>query len=169
MHKTTLLLRSFSRVCASRYFYKASECDKTEEFRLKEIRGAVFPLPHDAIERLLTGEKDVFVKFGRFLYLSSGQKLLFYDSSVHAIVGEAEIFEVLCISPADVWSKYGQRLFLSRDEFDKYVSTTPLGPRNTERAPDKIVTVCILRKPKRYSSPRKLGKRMNMIGHYLRE
>jgi hypothetical protein len=139
------------------------------EFRLKEIRGAVFPLPHDAVERLLTGEKDVLVKFPRFLCLSSGQKLLFYDSSVHAVVGEAEISEALCESPANVWTKYGQRLFLSRDEFDKYVSTTPLGPRNTQRAPDKMVSVCILRNPKRYSSPKKLEKKMNMIGRYLRD
>ena len=131
-----------------------------------KIVGAVFPLPHKTVERLLSKEKDVFTKFGRFKHLSKGQKLLFYDSSIHAIVGEAVIEEVTHADPSIVKAKYGSRLFLKSDEFDEYLSKTPLGSRSVQ---NKMMTICILKNPKRYQHPQKPAKKMNMIGHYVYE
>jgi len=132
---------------------------------LDKIVGAVFPLPHRAIERLLSKEKDAFAKFGRFLHLSKGQKMLFYDNSVQAIVGEATIEKVVHMKPSDVWAKYGHRLFVNKDEFDEYLSTTPLGPRDLK---NKVMTICLLKDPQKYANAKKPARKMNMIGHYLR-
>lgn len=135
--------------------------------------GAVFPLPHKPIERLLSKERDVFAKFGRFLHLSKGQILQFYDSDIHAIVGEAKIQKVVHMDPMNVWAKYGQRLFLNKDEFDRYISQTPLGPRNLKtsgsKPKKKVMTICVLSDPKKFRRPKKPTRIMNMIGHYLRE
>lgn len=92
-----------------------------------KIYGAVFPLPHDLTERLLSQEKDVFAKYGRFLRLSKGNKILFYDSSVHAIVGEAKVIEISFMNPTELFDKYGTRLFLNTSEFRTYKSKTPWG------------------------------------------
>ena len=132
---------------------------------MDKIVGAVFPLPGRAIERLLSKERDVFAKFKRFLHLSKGQKILFYDSDIHAIVGEAAIEKVVYMDPLTVWAKYGHRLFLNKAEFDKYLSRTPLGPRDLK---NKVMTICLLRDPKKYSHTKKPARKMNMIGHYLR-
>jgi hypothetical protein len=131
-----------------------------------KIVGAVFPLPHKMVERLLSKEKDIFAKFGRFKHLSKGQKLLFYDSSIHAIVGEAAIEEVIYADPSTVRAKYGSRLFLDSNEFGEYIAKTPLGSRDVQ---SKIMTICILKNPKRYQDPQKPAKKMNMIGHYIYE
>jgi len=132
---------------------------------LDKIVGAVFPLPHGAIERLLSKESDIFAKFGRFLHLSKDHKILFYDSDIHAIVGEATIEKVVFMKPLAVWAKYGPRLFVNKDEFDEYVSKSPLGPRDLK---NKVMTICLLRDPKKYSHAKRPARKMNMIGHYLR-
>jgi hypothetical protein len=143
---------------------------------LEKIVGMVFPFPHKTVDRLLSKERDVVSKFGRFLHLSKGQRLQFYDSDVHAIVGEAKIEKVVHMDPMNVWETYGQRLFLNQDEFDKYISRTPLGPRDlktpgSKRTPPKkkVMTVCVLSDPKKFQHPKKPTRKMNMIGHYLRE
>ena len=139
---------------------------------LDKIVGAVFPAPGKTIERLLSKERDVFAKFGRFLHLSKGQRLLFYDADVHAIVGEAKIDKVVYMDPMKAWAKYEQRLFLNKEEFDRYLSRTPLGPRDLKMwrsKAQKVMTICVLRDPKKYQHPKKPARKMNMIGHYLRE
>jgi len=88
---------------------------------MNEVRGAVFPVPHEFIERILLGERDVFVKFGRFISLSKSQKIQFYDSSVHAIVGEALIEKKEYMEPSKVWEVFGSRIFLNKDEFNEYI------------------------------------------------
>ena len=133
---------------------------------MTKIYGAVFPLPHDAVERLLSNEKDVFAKYGRFLRLSKGNRIVFYDSSIRATVGEAKISEIAFMNPTELHEKYGARLFLTTEEFRKYKSETPLGSRENR---EKMMTVCVLESPKRYPKPQKLDKKMNMIGHYLSE
>jgi hypothetical protein len=132
---------------------------------LKKIVGAVFPVPHEGVKRLLSGKSDVFAKFGKFRHLAEGQRMLFYDSSVHGIVGEATIEQVIHTDPLDVRERFMERLFLTRKEFDNYVTMSPLGPRKVK---NKIMTVCILKNPKEYSRPKGPSKKMNMIGHYLR-
>lgn len=133
---------------------------------MSKIVGAVFPLPHEKVERLFSKERDIFAKFGHFLHLSKGQKIQFYDSDLHGIVGEATIIEVIYAEPAKVWAEYGPRLFLNKDEFDEYLSRTPLGSRNIK---NKIMTLCRVKDPKKYPRPKKPIRKMNMIGHYLSE
>jgi hypothetical protein len=132
---------------------------------LNKINGVVFPVPSHVIARLLSKEKDAFAKFGRFLHLSEGQKLQFYDSRIHAIVGEATIRKVFYLTPGEVWTQYGPRLALSNDEFKRYVSDSPFGARGRTH---KTMTLCLLSDPKKYSTPQKLSKKMNLIGHYIR-
>lgn len=133
---------------------------------LDKIKGAVFPIPHKPIERLLSKERDFFVKFGKYRYLSKGQKIVFYDSDVRLTVGEAYIDEVGYLTSTEVWAKYKQRLFLTKLEFDEYLKGTPrLGPRTNRNG---IMTVCLLKNPVRYSSGVKLPKKMTLKGLYLR-
>ena len=131
----------------------------------ESIRGALFPMPHELAERLFSGQKDVFVKFTRFRYLSKGQRLILYDSDVHRVVGEGRIERVEYAEPEEIWEKYGSRIFLRKTEFDEYVARSPLGPRPQDR---RIMTACVLNDLHRYEKPRAPSKRVTPSGYYLR-
>jgi len=133
---------------------------------MRGIRGIVFPVPHRFVDRLFSGEKDVFVKWGRFKYLESGQRLVFYDSGIHRLVGEARIQEVSDSDPATVWRMYEKRIFLEKNEFEAYVARSPLGyPRSSKRS--KLVAITF-KDARRYTAPKGSAKRMTAAGHYLK-
>ena len=85
-----------------------------------EIIGAIFPVPHDLLNRILDQGKDVFVKKPTlFKELKPGSKILFYAShEVKAILGEGTIEDLEFLSPKEAVGKYGNRLFLSKEELD---------------------------------------------------
>lgn len=131
----------------------------------EEIIGAVFPVPHQFIQRLASDKKDVFVKFGLFRFLSEGKRLVFYDSGIHMLVGESEIKQVISDNPERIWRAFGPRIFLEEKEFREYSSWSPLGPRSPRK---NVMTACVLKKFKKYARPKKPEKRVSPMGYYLR-
>ena len=130
------------------------------------IRGAVFPVPHRFVDRLFSKKKDVFVKIGYFRFLRSGQRLVFYDSGIRKLIGEARIREISYHEPETIWKMYGNRIFLEKDEFNAYIMTSPLGyPRKPERSK---LTAITFRQAHRYSIPKVSSRRMTIAGYYLR-
>ena len=131
-----------------------------------KVRGAVFPVPHQFMERLFSNEKDVFVKLMRLRFLKAGQRIVFYDSGVHRLVGEAKIQNVVYDDPKPIWEDYGNRIFLDKKEFDEYINISPLGyPRRYGRVK---LTAIIFKNAHRYRTPMPSSRRMTIAGHYLR-
>lgn len=130
----------------------------------KDIYGFLFPVPHPFIGRLVSGEKDVFVKIGRLRFLSDGHIIVFYDSGAHKIVGEAKIKQTTAGSPSTIWAKYGPRIFLREKEYNEYVARSPLGPRHRE---GKIMTAFVVEHCRKYSQSKIPPKRVTPSGYYL--
>jgi hypothetical protein len=126
------------------------------------ILGIIFPLSREHIERFFEGHKTVFVKFyGSHSVptrLRRGSKLFFYQSrGGKEIVGEAKIIEISSGTFDDVWKKFAERLFLTRNELEAYVG-------NRRNSP---MTVLVLSKVKKYSSPVTLPHSLTMAGEYM--
>jgi hypothetical protein len=131
----------------------------------RKIIGYLFPIPQRFVDRVFSGKRDVFIKPLRYRFLTAGKTVVFYNSDLHAIVGEAKIKQIVCSSPSDIWKEYQSRIFLQKDEFDDYVAMSPLGPR----ARRKNMTAFVLRNVRKYPEPRKPPKRVTPSGYYLTE
>ena len=129
-----------------------------------KIKGYLFPIPHKFLERLFSGEKDVFVKVGHYRFLAPDHSVVFYDSDQHMTVGEAKIVRSSNGSPSAIWKEYNARIFLQEKEFKEYVARSPLGPRKQK---EKIMTALVLGRLHRYSSPRKPQRRVTPAGYYI--
>ncbi len=130
-----------------------------------EIMGVVFPLPEYLIERFLNGTKDVFIKYlahPRGTRLSLGHKLFFYASGGERhLLGEAVIAAVKVLKPDQILEVYGERLFLSKEEFEKYSSSQP------RKDYKKDLLVLEIKLAKRYNYPIKFPKLLTMAGRYI--
>lgn len=125
-----------------------------------DVIGIIYPILHDHCQRLLEGGKDVFVKFvsRRPSMLRPGSRLFFYESGgKKEIVGEAKIVEVTDGTLEEVLRKFSDRLFLTREELERYA-----GERRTKK-----MLVCVISDVKRYSTPLKLGRSLTMAGQYM--
>lgn len=129
----------------------------------ESVNGFLFPFPHHVVERLFSGEKDVFVKLMKYRFLIARNTIVFYDIDLHAVVGEAKIEKVICADPSKIWQEYHSRIVLEKLEFDEYVSRSSCGPRMRR----DVMTAFLLRKPHRYSTPRKAPRRVTPSGYYL--
>ena len=130
-----------------------------------KIMGVVYPLPEYLIERFLNGQKDVFIKYlahPRGTRLSPGHKLFFYVSGGEKLLlGEVVIAAVKFLKPDQIIATYGERLFLSKDEFEKYSSSQP------RKDCEKDLLVLEIKRAKRYKSPIKFPKPLTMTGRYI--
>jgi hypothetical protein len=127
-----------------------------------EIIGIVFPLLPQHTMRLLEEGKKVFVKyFGRDnapTRLKSGHRLFLYESKgTRRIVGEAKIREIRRGTAAEIWSTFGNDLFLNKQEFDAYV-----GERK-----QRSMLVLVIGSPLRYADPLSRDKPLTMAGEYM--
>jgi len=127
-----------------------------------EIVGVIFPiLPHH-LQRFLKERKKVFVKYlcqdvppEKLLV---GSKLFFYQSrSNKEIVGEARIGQISDGTVEEVLAKFGNDLFLTRNELELYA-----GNRIRKR-----MLVLVLEEVKHYTAPLKLGRSVTMAGQYM--
>jgi len=132
---------------------------------LSEIIGVVYPIPINLVGRLLTSEKDVFVKYlsrTTNVNLKPGSKIFFYASRAsREIVGQSVIKNVEFLTPNEALSKYNDRLMLSREELAEYTSEQPT------RTPAKKLLVLTLSKVRKYSQPVKYSRPLTMAGEYL--
>ena len=122
-------------------------------------RGVIYPVLQEHFDRIASG-KDVFCKFvsrGK-LRLEVGDKILFYRSGgSREVIGEATIGEMEFLEPGVLVAKYGERLFLSRDELVKYVN-------QREKPGGKKLPVFVLKDSIKYPRPFKMKKSLTMAG-----
>jgi hypothetical protein len=126
------------------------------------ILGIIFPLSRQHIDRFFDGGKTVFVKFfdrqPTPSRLHRGAKLFFYQSGGgRALVGDAEITEVSSGTLDMVWNRFGERLFLTKDELEAYV-----GDRQGIQ-----MTILVLEDARKYAVPLTLSHSLTMAGQYM--
>ena len=124
--------------------------------------GIIFPLSPQHIDRFLDGGKTVFVKFfGKQRTpsrLHRGAKLFFYQSGGgKEIVGDAEIIDVSSETRDALWDKFGDRLFLTRDELNAYVRDR----QNIQ------MTTLVVKNARKYAEPLTLSHPLTMAGQYM--
>jgi hypothetical protein len=128
--------------------------------------GVIYPIPFKFVNRIFEDKRNVFVKYvahpnRRRISL---KKVLFYESRGNKeIVGEATIKANEFLTPLEALEKYGDRVFLEKEELIEYASRQPL------RTMSKKMLVLVLAKPTRYSNRIMYEKPMTMAGKYLTE
>jgi len=95
----------------------------------EEIVGVVYPVPSNLLDRIFKEGRDVFIKHPTcFKQLRPGHKILFYSShEKRAIVGEATIKNIGLMKIDEIYEKYGNRVFITKEEAKEY--TKPLSER----------------------------------------
>ena len=116
----------------------------------KEIVGAIFPVLPEHVPNLLDPGRDVFVKFTKLTNLRSGSTIVFYVSREKVLVGEGKVGAVEKLNPEVAWSRYKDRIFLDKEEYDSYTKISPIS--GEERKMRKL-TVFVLNKVKTYRKP----------------
>ena len=99
----------------------------------EEIIGVAYPVPSNLLNRIFKEGKDVFIKHPTcFKQLKPGHKILFYAShETRAIVGEATIKNIELMKIDQIYEKYGDRVFITKEEAKEY--TKPLAERKGKR------------------------------------
>jgi hypothetical protein len=131
------------------------------------VAAVVFPVPERLVERLLSENRNVFVKYvarTTNLRITPKNKLILYASHGSAeLVGEGIIQTIELLTPSEVLDKYGSKVFLDRDELMAYATQEP------GRTLSKRMLVLALDKIKTYKPHIKWKKPMTMAGQYLTE
>lgn len=131
---------------------------------MTKIKGVIFPILPNFINRLLVENRNVFVKYlpRNKTRISPNDKILFYVShSSKEIVGEGQIEEILFLTPKEVLTQYGSKVFLSPDELSSYMLQQP------RRDASKKLLVLVLSKIKQYPKPVIYKKPISMAGQYI--
>ena len=105
----------------------------------------------------------MFVKFTR-LKLGSNSVIVFYVSGEKLLIGEARVRHIEKLSPAEAWSRYRNRIFLTEEEYAKYARVSPVS--NEDRKMDEI-TVFELGNIRRYERPVRSIYPVTSSGRYL--
>jgi hypothetical protein len=124
----------------------------------------LLPIPLPFIGRILQERRNVLVKYVTWttgLRLVPKQKIVFYASQdSKEIVGEGIIEIVEFLTASEALEKYGERIFLSKGELEKYMMLRP------NRASKKML-VLMLSKLREYTPHVKYGRPITMAGQYL--
>ena len=109
---------------------------------IDKIVGAIFPILPEHVSRLFEGNRDVFAKFSKFTNFRSGSVLVFYVSREKFLVGEGEIKDFERLDPEIAWSVCGDRIFLDKQDSDRYARISPIEKVDRKK---KDITIFILR------------------------
>jgi len=133
---------------------------------MNKIIGMIFPVPLQFVDRLFVAHRNVFVKYTRTtsLKLIPKHKVLFYAShDSKEVVGEGIIEKMEFLTPTEALEKYGDKVFLNKDELAYYTTQQPGRPSGK-----KMLTL-VLTKLRRYSCGIKYERPITMTGEYLTE
>jgi len=133
-------------------------------WREEEIVGAIFPVLPEHVANLFDRGRNVFVKFTKLTNLRTGSTIVFYVSREKVLVGEGRIKVIEKLNPEVVWSRYGDRIFLDKEEFDSYIEISPIS--GEERKMRKLA-VFVLNKVKKYRKPFRSIYPVTASGRYL--
>jgi len=136
----------------------------TKKENTDAIVGAIFPISKFHANRFLKDKKTVFVKFTRFRQLKKGSKIIFYVSGQKLLIGEGTIENIELLDTETAWSRYNQQIFLTEEEYENYVGTSPVTCENRKAT---YITLFTLKNLKRLASPTKPAKPMTPSGCYV--
>lgn len=91
---------------------------------MSHVSGAIFPILPENVKPLFDEKKKAFVKFTKFLRLEKGSKIVFYTSG--KLVGEGTIEGIERVEPQTAWIRYKSQIFLTKDQYDNYVTRSPI-------------------------------------------
>jgi hypothetical protein len=89
------------------------------------VVGAIFPILAKHLLNLFSCKQDIFAKFTK-LRIDKGSIIVFYVPHEKLLVGEARVKHTEKLNPYTAWSLYKERLFLCREEYDRYVMISPV-------------------------------------------
>lgn len=124
--------------------------------------GAIFPILAENVKPLFDGKKNAFVKFTKFLRLEEGSKIIFYTAK--KLVGEGTIESVERMKPQTAWIRYKGQIFLTKDQYDSYVTRSPI---SGEERRTMTITIFLLKKLKKYKKPIQSIFKVTPAGRYL--
>ena len=87
--------------------------------------GAIFPILPEHVSDLFSHHRDIFVKFTK-LKLDRRSIIVFYVPHQKLLIGEARVQHMEKLNPTIAWSRYKDRLFLNQEEYDRYVTISPV-------------------------------------------
>lgn len=134
---------------------------------MSEIIGVIYPVPFNLLQRIFSG-KDVFIKHPTcFKQLRPGHKVLFYAShEVRGILGEATIRNIEMMKLDEIYRKYGERVFITKEEARNY--SKPLRDRRGGGSPrDVTFLVLELEDLRKYEVAMKPRRFITVGGKYL--
>lgn len=130
----------------------------------EEVVGAIFPILPEHVPNLFDKNRDVFVKFTKLTGLKNGSVIVFYVSREKTLIGEGKIREVEKLDPETTWSRYKERIFLDKEEYDSYIKISPIGKEERKM---RELTVFTLEKMKKYRKPVESIYAVTPCGRYL--
>lgn len=99
---------------------------------VSKIVGIVFSVPANSVDRLFIDHRNVFVKYTARttnLRLTPKHRLILYAShGSKEVVGESVIEAIEFLTPREVFEKYANKVFLSKDELKEYSMHQPERP-----------------------------------------
>jgi len=130
----------------------------------KEIVGAIFPVLPEHVQNLFDQGQDVFVKFTKLTNLRTGSTIVFYVSREKVLAGEGKVKDIEKLNPEVAWSRYKDRIFLDKEEYNSYIEISPI---SREERKMRGLTVFTLNKVKRYKKPVRAIYPVTSSGRYL--
>lgn len=86
-----------------------------------KILGVTHPIPTEYAERIYNDKKTVFIGKKYLGKVSPGDKFVVYEShGATAYTGWADIKFIGKVETDRIWRKYGKKLMINHDEFEKY-------------------------------------------------
>ena len=134
----------------------------------EKIVGVTFPVPKWFLDRILDGDRTVFVKPST-LRVKPGMKVVFYASREgQAWLGEAEVESVEFFnSVEDIIKKYEKELFLTSEELREYErERAKWHSRGRRPRPWMVLKLKNIRK---YPKPVKPPRFIAVSGRYIKE
>jgi len=129
--------------------------------------GVVYPIPLRLVDRLFLAHRNIFVKYvarTTNLRIAPKHKVVFYAShGSKEVAGEGTIDRIEFLTPDEVLEKYGDKLFLNKEELTGYTTSQP---KRTSSKKMLVFTLCKLRK---YPPGIKYERPITMAGEYLTE
>jgi len=142
---------------------------------MSKIIGVAHPIEKKFMGRFFEEKKDVFIKPARCLkFLEPGMKFIFYQSRMETgFVGEAIIKNIRISSdPWQLVDSYENRLFLSNEEIEHYISDVEKWKEKNNKVHRRKVRIWMaieLIDIRRYEIPIKPRHFIPVGGQYIRE
>lgn len=143
---------------------------------MSEIIGVTFPVPKRSIDRFFKEDKTVFIKPATlFKDIKKGQKFIFYQSHEDTgYAGEATIKSIVIReNPLDFFGIYGDKIFLTKNEVEKYIDQNKkwrsLKNRSSERRKIRPWIAIELKDIRKYPEVKKINRFVPVSGMYIKE